>query len=437
MSEEQLLLAVGLGTPLVGALVSALVASADVGRRILQGAALISASAWAALLVTSSTERLGGLHSGPLVGSAACGAALLLVSVNRDARSRRAVVAGGFCLFFVQLALAGGGGGGHAGPLVAGLAAATLCALAASWEPDRVAGALAPAAAVIGVCAVGIGFVLVHNRTEEWLLPAAGAGTAPRGAVIALLLGAAALCVAGGLRPSRATVVLAAAGLGIGARAGPLLGLAANVSPAAPGTSEGLAGLALALAAAAVVAALLHRPPLAIALLALAVAAGPLTLVPASRLLAVAAVLSLAIDRRPAWLLMVPGAAALVVGALEAGSALAAACAVAAAVVAGVIAGADVFDRNRHPHAEPSDHTGLDMLSVPALAAGAFLLIAPARWTWAAANELHYYDLGAARACAAGLIGAVVVVAWSNRTARKREPEPPAPELVRSERIAP
>jgi hypothetical protein len=327
------------------------------------------------------------------------------------------------------------------------LAAAALCAVAASWEPDRVAGALAPPAAAIGVLAAGAGFLLVHDKTGEWLLPAAGAGTVPRGAVIALVLGAAALCVAGGLSPGRSTVVLLAGGLGIGIRAGPLLGLAANVAPAAPGTSEGLAGLALALAAAAVLAALLRKPPLAIALLALCVAAGPLTLLPASRLLAAAAVLSLAIDRRPAWLLVVPGAAALVVGAIDAGSALATACAVSMAVVGAVLAGVEVFDRTGGPIAGASGDRRLDVVSVPALLVGAGLVLAPARWTWTAAQELHYYDVGAARACAAGLIAAVLATAWSNRSAGPPkppadesvddEPEIEAPELVRSGGSAP
>ncbi|HEX8771585.1 MAG TPA: hypothetical protein VF711_12535, partial [Acidimicrobiales bacterium] len=419
MTVEQLLIAVGIGAPLVGGVAALAVGSAHLSRRIVQVVALVSAAAWATLLLTSSTERLGAFHSGPLVASAACGAALLLLSANRDEPRRRTVGAGAFCLFFVELALAGGSEGGHGGALVGGLAATALCAVVASWEPDRVAGALAPAAAAIGVSAIGVGFVVVHDKTGQWLLPAAGTATVPRGAVIALLLGAAALCAAGGLRPGRSTVVLLAGGLGVGLRVGPLLGLAADLAPAAPGSWEGLAGLALALAAAALGAALLRKPPLAIGLLALAVAAGPLTLVPGSRLLAAAAVLSLAIDRRPAWVLMVPGGAAVVVGALEAGSALGTACAGAVAVVAAVIAGVEAFDPNGRP--DGSDER-LDILSVPALAAGAWLLVAPSRWTWAAAQELHFYDLGAARACAAGLIAAVVFVAWSHRLAPRAPP---------------
>ncbi|MDQ6909268.1 MAG: hypothetical protein M3Z84_00545 [Actinomycetota bacterium] len=427
MTGEQLLLVVGLGAPLAAAVVLS-IRSAQQARRILQGAALVSATAWAALLAVSSTARLGGLHAGPLVASSACGAALLLLSVDGDAPGRRTAVMGGFCLFFVQLGLAGGGGGGHGGALVGGLAAGALCGVAASWDPARVSGALTPPAAALGVAAIGVGIFLVHDQTGDWLLPPGGTGTATRGAVIALILGAAALCVAGGLRPGRSTVVLLAGGLGVGVRAGPILGLGANVAEAAPGTSEGLAGLALALAAAALVAALLRKPPLAIALLALAVAAGPLALVPASRLLAAAAVLSLAIDRRPAWLLAVPGVAALVVGAIDAGSALAIACAGAVAIVGTVIAGGDAFDRAGGPDAT---YRRFDPGSVPAFVAGAWLLLAPARWTWAGAQKLHYYDVGAARACAAGLIAAVLAVAWTNRGTD--QPETEAPELVRSE----
>lgn len=431
MTGEQLLLAVGLGAPLA-ATAALSIRSAKRGRRFLQGAALVSAAAWAALLAVSSTARLGGLHTGPLVASGACGAALLLLSVDGDPPGRRTVVLGGFCLFFVQLGLAGGGGSGHGGALVAGLAAATLCAAIASWEPGRVGGVLTPPAAAFGVVAIGAGILLVYDQTGGWLLPAGGTATGPRGAVIALILGAAALCIAGGLRPGRTTVVLSAGGLCVGLRAGPLLGLGANVADAAPGSSEGLAGLTLALAAAAVVVALLRKPPLAIALLALAVAAGPLALLPASRLLAAAAVLSLAIDRRPAWLLAVPGAAALVVGAIDAGSALAIACAGAVAIVGAVIAGVEVFDRAGAP--EAADHP-IDLGSVPALVAGTLLLLAPARWAWAGAKELHYYDVGTTRALAAGLIAAVLSVAWWNRATD--QPETEAPELVRSESSAP
>ncbi|HUQ62819.1 MAG TPA: hypothetical protein VM121_03590 [Acidimicrobiales bacterium] len=420
MNGEQVLLAVAVACPLAGTLLGLLAPSTVVGRRILKSGALVSAVAWGALLVLSSAVHVGGFHSGPLVSSTACGAALLLISVDRDAPTRPALAASGFSLVFIQAALATGGGGGNGGALVGGLAASASCALAAAWEPGRVGGVLAPPAAAIGVLATAVGVFLVHDETSAWLLPAVGSATVPRNAVIALVIGAAGLCIAGGLRPGRSTVLLLAGGLGVGARAGPLLGIAANVAPAAPGTSEGLAGLVLALALVAIVASLLRKPPLAIAMLSLAVAAGPLRLLPASRLLAAAAVLALAIDRAPAWLLVVPGAAALVVGAVDAGSVLAIACAGAVATVGAVLAGVEFFDGA--PATEARNR--FDIWSVPTILAGGWLLLAPGRWTWTAAQELRFYDIGAARAAAAGLIAAVLVIAWWSRAPAGPETEP-------------
>jgi hypothetical protein len=445
VTGEEVLLAVGLGAPLVGTLVVLAFGSSAPGRRLLQIAALISAGAWAGLLGTSSVVRLGAFHAGPLVASAASGAALLLVSVDlvsgtRERRPGRVtLVAASLGLVSLDTGLAAGAGGGHGGALVGGLAAAAIFGLIASWDQRRVAGVLTPPAVALGVGATVVGIVLVHDKTNEWLLPAVGSATVPRNAVIALMVGAAGLCIAGGLRPGRSTVILMAGGLGVGLRAGPLLGLSANVAPAAPGTSEGLVGLVLALAVVAVVAALLRKPPLAISLLAVAVAAGPLTLLPASRLLAAAAVLALAIDRAPAWLLVVPGTAALVIGAIEAGSTPAIVCVGAVATVGAVVAGVEYLDRAR-PAGTAS--RPFDILSVPAILAGGWLLLAPASWTWAGAQGLHYYDIGAARAGAAGLIVTVLTVAWWNRRVRTDpelagRPEPEAPELVRSGRSAP
>ncbi|MCA1657354.1 MAG: hypothetical protein LC713_06560, partial [Actinobacteria bacterium] len=114
MTEEQALLAVALGAPVAGALVGLVAGLLSVGRRLVQGAALVSAVAWAGLLALSPVH-LGGFHSGPLVSSAACGAALLLIAAERDSADRGAVFGGGLALFFVQVALAGGDGGGHGG----------------------------------------------------------------------------------------------------------------------------------------------------------------------------------------------------------------------------------------------------------------------------------------------------------------------------------
>jgi hypothetical protein len=443
MTDEQAVLAVALGAPLACTFVALVVGSPTLARHILRAGALISAGAWAGLLIVSSVVHLGGFHAGPLVSSTACGAALLLLSVDRDADGRWALTGSGLALLFLQAGLAAGSGGGNGGALVAGLMASAICALAAAWEPGRVGGVLAPPAAAIGILATAVGVFLVHDETRRWLLPAVGSATVPRNAVIALMVGAAGLCVAGGLRSGRSTVLLVAGGIGIGVRAGPLLGISANVAPAAPGTSEGLAGLVLALALVAIVAALLRKPPLALALLSLAVAAGPLRLLPASRLLAAAAVLALAIDRAPAWLLVVPGASALVVGAVDAGSALAIACAGAVGTVGAVLAGVERFDSTR---SSEQRRRGFDVWSIPAIVAGAWLVLAPGHWTWAAAQELHFYDVGAARACAGGLIAAVLVMAWWSREPisdpseadpdEAMQPETAVPELVLSERSA-
>jgi hypothetical protein len=312
---------------------------------------------------------------------------------------------------------------------VAGLGAAAICAVTVSWDSKRVAGVLTAVAAATGVGAAAGGILLFRDETSGWLLPAVGSGALPRSTVVVLMIGAAGLCIAGGLRPGRSTVILLAGGLALGLRTGPLLGLRASVTAAAPGVSEGVVGLVLALAALAVLAALLRKPPLAVAIVALAVGAGPLKLVPSSRLLAAGAVLALAIERSPArgrsgrasgWFLAVPGAAAAVVGAIDAGTAPAVACVGAVAAVGAVLVIGEFLVAGR-----PVDvgRGPFDWGAVPPALAGAWLLLAPGSWTWAGTQEFRYYDLGAARAGAAALITAVLVVAWENRGPKPRSAE--------------
>jgi hypothetical protein len=333
--------------------------------------------------------------------------------------------------------LAAGGGGGDALGLMVGLVAGGGCLVVASWEPDRVAGFLGPPLAAVGAGGTGLGLMLAHGDTTSWTLPALGTTTISEEAVVALLVGGAAFCVAGGLRPGRGASVLMAGGLAIVLRAGPLI-----VSPrsviAGPGAADGLAGAVLAFLILAMAAALLRRAPLALALVAVAMAAGPPSMVPGSRLLAAAAVLALAVDRVPAWLLAAPGAAAVVYGALESGTDVSLTCAAGLGAVAAAIVAVAVFDRGK---ASPRP---LEPFSSGAAIAGAWLVLAPGSMTWAGAQFLRFYDVGAARACAAALIAGVLAVAvtfrpdgWPRRrrpVARRAtsEPEPAEPELVRS-----
>jgi hypothetical protein len=347
----------------------------------LGGAATVAALAWAYLVAVGADGEAGPFHISALEAAAGCGAALSMAAVVPGLTGRRAAVGAGLALTAIGVVLTGGTAM-SAWAVVGGLALAAAAAVDATPASERLGPALGAAAVV---AAVTSGFLLLHSRASRWTLPSEG--PLPRPSAVALLVGAAALVVVAGRRADRPTAAFMAVGL--------VLGLAAASGRA--GDDE-LAAAAVALGTGAVVAAGLRRGPLAVALVALAAAAGPLPLAPASRLLAAGAVVALVVDRRWALLAAVPGGVSLAAGVLDDGGRLALAMALAGLVVAAVVAWTAAEDTGggRVP----------DWATVPALAAGAWLVVAPGSWTWTGAT-LGAYDEGAALAVAAGFLAVV------------------------------
>ena len=441
-------LAVAVAAPLSGALLSRRQGVPDPRLGVSpvpQLGATAAALAWLVLVAGGASGRVAGFHFSPLVAAAGCGAALLTTAVLSGLSSRRSVVATGAALTAVGLGLTAGGAGTQAVALVAGLAVAALLAIGAipraaamprtsAAGPSPAATGSSPAATVerssghrpgtagrsvlallaaAGIVACAFGFVEVHSRDGTWTLPAGG--TRSLTAVTAFVVAAALLSAAGALGRRHPTAVLLPAGLAVGLLAAPIRA----------GTDE-LGVLVVALAAAAIAAVGTRQATLGIALLALALAVGPVALTPASRLLAAAAVIIMAVDRPWACLAAVPGGVSLVAGVIDDGSRLSLGVALAAAVVA-LLLGLVVSESSAwSPPPDEADGdrqeshgawlaglsgaaAGLPFGAWPAVLTGAWLAVAPGTWSWTGA-DLDVYDQGMARAVGAGLL---VVVAWA------------------------
>src|SRR5439155_1380224 len=127
-------LGLALIAPALGLAGAFAVRSELLGRRCLQGGALVAAAAWAALVGDGSGASVGAFHAGPLAAAAGCGAALSLVAVDRPARLPR-LMAGGMTLLAAGLAVTNG----HAelqGPALA-LAVAVAAVGGAAGQPRR------------------------------------------------------------------------------------------------------------------------------------------------------------------------------------------------------------------------------------------------------------------------------------------------------------
>jgi hypothetical protein len=381
-------LAVALAVPALAVLAMALERTPWAAVRTVQAGAVVSAAAWALVLVAGARGRAAAFHLTPLLAAGGCGAALVAAAVlDGEGTTRRALAATGTALSLVGLGLVGGRQGVQVVVVVGGLVLAALLTVDAARPEDRGAPALL---ALLGTAAalVGTGALLVGD--ERWDLPETGAVS--HAAVVALVGAGAAWAVAGAIRRGRPPALLLPGGL--------VLGLAA--APLRPGADD-LVALAAALALAAVVAAAAARPAIALALLGLAAACASPGLAPASRLLAAAAVLAAAAGERPVALLAaVPGGVALAVGVVDDGGWPAATLAAAGVSVAAVLA-------RRTLAAAVEDRAPADAPLTPGLvpaAAGAWLVVLPGSWTWTGA-ELGHYDRGLVR----GLAAAAVVVA--------------------------
>jgi hypothetical protein len=242
-----------------------------------------------------------------------------------------------------------------------------------------------------GVLVGGAGVVALRAAAETWSLTPAGTA-AHRGPGVLLLFAAALVVLCGSERARSPAALLVPAGLFLGA-----------VSAGVVRGGAGWAPAALVLAASACVASLaarpgrplLDRPAATLGLLSLAAAVGPGPARPAGLLLAAAATVAAALGIPAAAALAVPGGVALAIALVGNGgpAALAEGALAAAAglALAAAVARAGAPDR-------PT------MWTWPALAAGAWLLVAPGSWAWTGPAGIRSYDLGAAGAAAgAGL----------------------------------
>ena len=324
----------------------------------------------------------GGLTIGPLAAAAAAGAAAAAASLA----GRRGPVTAVSALLVLPVAVALAAAGHSAVPLV--VAAAGLVAAEVARAPRRSIATLGPIVlATVGVGSLVAALVLslgdlnpgelgVESETAAWLLA---------GGVGALLLAAA-------LAPPGPSL--------LGLLVPPAVVVAWVVAPRLDGLALGAA------AATALAAAVSRRPAPVLALAAVAVAAlGPAR--PAAALLAAAAVLAVGVDHPAAALAGLPGAAAF--------AALAAAGTVTAEVGAAALAvGLAALATARWARAP----VVLDAVRVPAAALLVWLVLAPGTWRWTGRAPLATYELGAARATAAGLLA--VVAAWALGQVRPR-----------------
>ncbi|MBV8302895.1 MAG: hypothetical protein JOZ04_01695 [Acidimicrobiia bacterium] len=416
-----LLLEVAIAAPVVGAAAGVgFVEWAWVAVRVAAGAA---AGCWFALVLHGSVVSVSHLHASPLVAAAGCGAALIVV--NLDVAAVERPVWASVALAAVSVALAAGhtatdGRGVVVGVGVAVAAAALAAATVGGRPPLRAWG---PAAAAAGLVAAAAGVVALRSATNSWQLPLplADMAASHRGAGLLIIGGAALVVLAGSQRARAPSAVLVPAGAF----------LAVQAAPIASG-ADGLAPVAIVLAVVAVVAAaaaLVDRPPVcapaaAITLLALAAVVGPGATRGPALLLAAAGTLAATVGWDAAAALGVPGGVALAIALAERGGATAFVIGAFAGVVALVLAVAAA----RRERAAARRGTGLaerreratarrrgavvrpPIWSIPALALGAWLVVAPDTWAWVGPAGLRAYDVGAARAVAGAALCLVTLV---------------------------
>ena len=381
------LLVLALVAPALGVAVAAAapVAAANATR----AAALLAAACWVVVVADGPTGVTAGrVHADPLVAAACCGAALLVTARLAAVRP----VPAGSVLLLVQLALAGGRTQNEGWVVSALLVAAGAVAALADRRRDRL-----PAFAAVAVTAFGflvVAVLALRQATGAWTIPlAAPQGVSYRAEGLLLLVAAVLLLVAASIhaREGGAGMPLLVAAAFVGVRAAPLVRVGGDFVAGA----VVLAALAVVAAAGQRARAPFDRPALALGLLGLAALLAPGPTGPPAALLLAASVLAGAFAFPAAAALGVPGAVGLALALSAAGGAGSLAVGVlAAAVVLGLAARA----RTAGPPSRPGPW------ALGPLAIGAWLVLAPGSWGWVGDAGLHSYDLGAARALAAGLL---------------------------------
>ena len=406
------LLALALMTPVAALFPVATTPPGVPVRPWLEGAALLAAAGWLAVLIDADPELvLGRLRPVPAAAAATAGACLVVAAVRRPA-GRRSVYAGGIALGGIGLGLAAE----TFFLLVAGLAAAAVAVAAAAWGEDE--GTL-PAAGLgcAGVAALAAAVVRVHGELDQWTIP--DRVVDQRGLTIGLVgAGAALLVAAGGLRPRRTSALLLPAGLAAGLI---LLPLVRDPHDGAPVLALLLA-VAAGLTAGPGVPSLSLRPlPAAvpIGLLALAAAAGPSSHLPAAAVLGAGSVVASLLATPAAIVAALPGAVAYAAALADtAGADAAVIGALMLLAAASLAADARVAPRRRRRPAPPA-------AAAIGLLFGTWLVLAPDTWTWVGDAALEPYQEGASAAAAAA-----VIVLVGSAAVRRRAPALPLGALV-------
>lgn len=324
-------------------------------------------------------------------------------------------------------------GWGLAAVLAGLLVLPAALAIAASGGDARFLIGLLPGVVGLGIAAGG------RNRTARIrAVGLAGIGTALFGA--AVFSGSGQFGVFARSQTSGATLVAAGVLLVI-AGAGGSIGVPALKPLLVVGMLAGVVGAAALpevwvpmMVGAVAVGIAGVRPAAAVALFAIALGALPGGQ-PAASLLGAAAILSIALDRDWALAAALPGAIALVEVLMFPGSVAPRVVTGVAAVLLSVQIARDLFPPHRDGAptgegsrlASPVDLAALpgavprraERHRIPALALLAWLLVAPASWTWAGDAGVDHYDSGAGRAVAvAGLV--LVALAGADQWAASR-----------------
>lgn len=396
----------------------ALEAAGRVRRTIVRVTALVSAALWVAVAVGGPTTA-GPWTAEGVVAPAAAGAALMLAGAGGPPR-RLAAAGSSLALSLAAAGLALATSDEGAALAVSALAAAVVVLALSARRPED--GGLGPAALALGgTAALAGGLLGLEVATGSVDLPAR-ASLAP-GTGLLLVAGSVAVALSAALRPRRALGLLLPVALGLGIPPASELGAIGDV-----------VATVVFLAAAAVAGwwALAPRSPRGdprplvaiLALVAIGVAASSTTGVPgdaaalaglnaslpAAWLLASAAVVTAVVLAPIAALSAVPGFAAflVIVGADPQPPQVA----LAALGVGGAIALAAALCR---PSADDGDvvveapsPVGPLFAAIPALAAGAFLLVAPQRWSWVGAVDLQGWTDTGALVLAGGLVSVLL-----------------------------
>jgi len=364
----EVLMVVAIVAPLAAILVTRAIARRADQRWFVVGSA-VGAGAWLVLLVAAQQPTVGRLAADDL--ALAAGAGTCILALGLAASTNLPAVAAGVSALTAAVAVGTESGPSTVAPLL-GVALAGVFLVSRPGAQLVRAGAFA-----VGVALAGLG---LHSGDH-------------RGAVL-VLVGAAAIAVAGAVVPRDVWVVVVPAALVLGLRVAPALDGASISRWCAVGF--GAAGVALAV---------MRRPWWCAALVpwTFAAAAGALPgTAGAGRALAAGAVLALALGGQLAVVAAVPGAALFTYALVEGDGWV-------RPVLAALLAAAAVSVSVAQPPRPEGEVEWRWLDAIPALA-GAWLVLRPTSWTFLHVDDLSTYVEGTAFAIVAGVIGGVATV---------------------------